>query len=221
MNKISDAVDEIVNGNTFLQTGLRHKLLNLSQVARFLRPQIEARTKKSVRASAILMHLSRMSRQGAVTRAPEPITIENINVQTELAALSFAKSRKTTEEINRFYNIVQEENGYITITRGTNQINVIFDRKKLPVAERDISAKPLYSNKHVAALGISFAEKHLYAPGLFYYIYQQLYFQNINVVEQASTATELILYLDQNDLRLAFATLYNHFIAKQQELTGT
>jgi aspartokinase len=43
-------------------------------------------------------------------------------------------------------------------------------------------------------------------------VLQQVAVQGINVVEIASTATELILYLDQKDVRLAFDTLYQRFM---------
>ena len=63
MIKISDAVREILDGSTFLQFGLHHKLINLSQLARFLHPLVEARTKKEVQRSAIHMALSRIGKE--------------------------------------------------------------------------------------------------------------------------------------------------------------
>ena len=42
MIKISEAIERIVDGHPGLRFGFYHRLLNLSQLARFLRPSIEA-----------------------------------------------------------------------------------------------------------------------------------------------------------------------------------
>ena len=67
----------------------------------------------------------------------------------------------------------------------------------------------------LASLGVTFDERYLDEPGFLYFVLQQLYFQNINIVELASTSTELILYLAQADVRLAFDTIYQRFVHKE------
>jgi hypothetical protein len=64
MRKISDALEAIVEGNPALAFGLHHRLLNLTKLARFLRPSVEAQTRKGVSDSAVLMSLSRLQRLG-------------------------------------------------------------------------------------------------------------------------------------------------------------
>lgn len=48
MIKISEAIQDIVHNNDQLRFGFHHQLFNLSQVARFIQPLVEARTQKSV-----------------------------------------------------------------------------------------------------------------------------------------------------------------------------
>lgn len=214
MLKVSDAVRQLVEHNTFLQTGLFHGLLNLSQTARHLLPQVESRTRKSVQASAIVMNLSRLAedyRKNKGDSATE-IEIENMIVHTDLAISTYLKGPEVHKAINKVYNRIQKAQSYITITEGIKEITLIYSRKHVSLVDEMLSANPVYRHTDVAALGITFPPHYISVPGLFYYFYQQAYFQNINVLEQASTATELILYMNQEDVQLAFQTFYNRFI---------
>ncbi len=216
MNKISDTVKELVENNALLHTGISQALLNLSQVARYLKPQIEARTKKSVKSGAILMALSRLSKAFNGSVAGIEISIENMIVHTDLALATYPNSIETHRAINAIYNKIQKRQGYITITQGVREVTLIFGRKHLPLISEFLPGKPLHRHNHIAALGIAFPFSYISEPGLFYQFYQQLYFQNITIIEQASTATELILYLDQDEVQLAFETLYNRFVRSKQ-----
>lgn len=129
MQKISQALTEIFQGNAFLRMGLQERLLNLSQVARFLRPQIEARLKRSVEVSAVTMNLSRLQRSGLgeceMTR--DKIDILNITVHSALTVLAFTQSREVHSGIHKLYNKVRRKEGYITVSRGVSEVSVIVE----------------------------------------------------------------------------------------------
>ena len=63
MQKLSDAIKDIVSRNSLLQLGISHRLLNLSQVSRYLLPQVEARIQKKIQPSAVVMSLSRLQNE--------------------------------------------------------------------------------------------------------------------------------------------------------------
>ncbi|HEY7817166.1 MAG TPA: hypothetical protein VIG29_03030, partial [Vicinamibacteria bacterium] len=63
MKKIADAIEEVIEGNPALAFGIHHRLMNLTQLARFLRPSVEAQTRKEVSDAAVLMSLSRLQRK--------------------------------------------------------------------------------------------------------------------------------------------------------------
>lgn len=74
--------------------------------------------------------------------------------------------------------------------------------------------KPLFQNHAVASIGISFSEDYIQIPGFIAAVLLQLTVQQINLIEIASTFTELTLYVDQENTKLAFDTLEHLF--KQQ-----
>ncbi|QXD16247.1 hypothetical protein GQ464_004645 [Rhodocaloribacter litoris] len=214
MRTISEAVETVIEGNAFLRFGLYHRLLNLSQVARFLQPLVEARCRKPVRPSAILMSLSRLQKRlhaRPPAAAPPTFYIDRINVHAGLCSITFAKEAETHQAMNRLFNRIQAEEGYITYTEGNTEITAIIEERHLPLARATVPAAPRQVARRIAGLGIQFAAAYTEAPGLLYGILQQLALLNINVVEVASTMTEFNVYLDEADLMTAFDALLNRF----------
>ena len=212
MRKISDALTHIIQNNQFLQFGLHHRLLNLSQVSRFIRPVVEARTQKPVQPAAITMALSRLqSSPDAAKVHDKKFALDNINIQTNLAVLTVGKDARTQRLVSALHARVKRHQGYITITEGLNEVTVILDADSLPAADDLTSHHVLFRKLDVAALTVRFSERYLKTPGFLFAIFQSLAFQGINIVEVASTTTELIVYLDHGDLELAFETLLHQF----------
>ena len=99
MLRISEAVEEIIETHPALRFGFYHGLMNLTKVARFLRPSIEARTKKEVTDAAVLMNLSRLQKK--LARLPQSqsrrdkLVLDKVNIQSGLCAarLRFQRPR--------------------------------------------------------------------------------------------------------------------------------
>jgi len=218
MIKISDAIKEIVHNNDQLLFGFHHQLLNLSQVARFIQPLVEARTQKSVQVSAILMNLSRMHPQLAQhqARPPQKFYIDKINIHTDLCAFTLVKTSQSHRDLNRMYSEIQKRDGFMTLTEGISEITTIVESENFGLAETWINAPLRLVNRDIASVGVVFHEKFIEVPGLLYMILQTLTMQHINIVELASTATEFIIYIDQKDIYLAFDTILSKFGKQRQ-----
>ncbi len=217
MLKISDALRELIEENATLHFGFHHRLLNLSQTARFLRPAIEARVKKPARDSAIVMNLSRLQRE--LDQGPEPLPeffVDNISVQPGLCALTIAKTPSAYGELNRLFSAIQERNGFITLTQGSGETTIIISVDSLALARRTLSEKPRYEQGGLGSVSVKFNERYLAVKGLLYMLLQQVALQNINVVEVASTATEFTIYMAEGDVELAFESIFRRFARRRR-----
>lgn len=212
MIKISDAVEELVTGNVFFRFGLYHRLLNLSQVARFVRPQIEGRARKPVQTSAISMALSRLQNEMTDGGVPRGFRIDRINIQSDLCVLTFPKLEATQSRLQTVFARLNQESAYITMTEGTLEVTLIFDRRHLGDVMNEIPTPPVGRHDHISGVGVRFGTRYENTPGLLYEILQQLAIQRINIVELASTRSELNIYLEDSDVRLAFDSLYARFM---------
>lgn len=215
MLKLSEAMKEVLDRNPLLQFGLSHQLFNLSQLAKYLAPQVSARIEKQVQPSALLMALSRYQRTENESRtgsgAPPEFVLKKLAVNSGLVISTFSKTPEVRRDVNEFYRRVQAADGFFTISEGVAQITTIFEEEFLPLRKKLLRRAVLREYDHVGSLAVRFDEKYLDIPGFLYFVLQQFYLQNINILELTSTATELVVFLAEEDVRLAFDTLYNRF----------
>ncbi len=217
MTSISTLAARLVAENPSLNFGLHHGLLNLTQTAHFLLPLVQARAGKPVRASAILMALSRLQRQvrrSEVSAAIE-FQIDRMSIQSGLCALTLPKSVETHRALGKLFGKVQSTGGYMTLTEGTAEMTVIMDEDFLSDAASALRASPTRIVQRLAGLGIRINEGYIGKPGLLYAILQQIALQGLSVVEVTSTTSEFNVYLNDEDARLAFDSIYNRFGKRQ------
>lgn len=208
MLKISSAISEIIENNPFLMFGFYNRLFNLTSLARFLKPQIETRTKKDVKSAAVLMNLSRAQKRiKEKAILADKYEISNLTVNYNLCVVTYYRNQDIYNKLFKFYGEVQERKEFMALSQGNREITVIISESVLDLLRKKIIEKPKYFRNGLCSLGINFQEKYLNNPGLLFYLTQQLVMQNINIREVSSTSTELIFYIDQKDVKIAFDTL--------------
>ena len=213
MIRLSNIITEVVNNNPLLKLGMHQRLFNLAQLARFIHPLVETRAKKGVSHSAIVMSLSRLQRsfsKDAIERSQ--FKIENLTITKSLMTCTYPKTHAVQNSIQTLHTEIRKLDGYLTLTAGTNQITIIIDEQNEKVIHKLVTTKPLNIQKNIASIGISFDEKYLQFPGMLYILLQQITLQNINIIEIASTSTEIVIYVEDKDAKIAFDTLFHLFI---------
>ena len=212
MIRISEALKNILYNNPFLQFGVKNNLFNLSKLAEFLQPLIETQTQKDVAKSAIVMNLSRLQRlQKKVLPTLQEFKVENITVHSNLCINSFHKTPQVHNKVHEVYGQIQKQHGYITFTESVSEITVITENSFVADLKKNVPETPLREFTNIAAVGMKFHKKYVDAPGMIYFLIQQITMQNINILELSSTFTELIIYIDQKNSSLAFETIQNCF----------
>lgn len=206
--KSTEALDQVIAGNPFLQFGLLHRLYNLSELAKIVQPIIEVRIGKPIQRTALVTGLSRLQKklQASLPKG-HTFEIENLSVQTNLATATYEKRVKNHEQINLAYNAIQKQGEYFIYSESTSEITIFFHKKFTPIVDNIVQAKPKYRNLNITAVKVKFDEKFFHEPGLVYLIMQKMMLQNINIIEFSSTFTELIFFIEKDDLQLVFDTL--------------
>lgn len=213
MKKVSDALCEVIKNNPFLEFGLAHQLFNLTQMAKFVQNQIETRCQKPVKASAILTNLSRMQNQMRKTIRfhRRQFEVENITIQANLSTMTFYKRDETYVQMTKLYRLMRDRNGYIAIIEGMGENTIVFEHRLRDVVLQSMTEAPKYENEHISAVNLKFSKTYATTPGFMYFVLQQMALQNINIVDIASTFSELTIYVEKKDFRIAFETLQNAF----------
>lgn len=206
MPKASDTLRDIIAQNHVLQFGLSAGLFNLTRLADYLRPLIETRTKKPSSRSALLMQLSRLAGEMREQHPTSDVRVSGIRTQSNLAITTLPRGADATTEVNLIRRTAEARGLYFTSTTGDREITVITDRSLTPARRRGT-----HIHDHITAVAVSFHERYLDEPGFIHTLTQQLYLQNINFLEIASTRTELIFFVDDAAAKLTFATLFDRF----------
>lgn len=216
MIKISQAVEEIISSNPFLSYGFHYRLLNLSQVARFIRVMVEARTQKEVTDSAVLMSLSRL--QGRMSEEnPVVLTdffLDKVSIHSNLCSLTLNKTEGAHRALNKLFAHIQEKGGFLTLTEGMSEITAILENDFYREAMDLLPERPRFEMRPIASVTAKFNQRFLETTGLLYRILHQVTMQNINLIEVASTATEFSIFINQRDVELAFDSIYRAFVRR-------
>jgi len=212
MIKISSAINEIFADQPIMESGFNNKLYNLTALAKFIKPMVEARAKKSVNINALLMCLSRLQRKKVkkvgLYKTP---TVVNVTVHSGLCSISYFANRQLFEKINKIYTEIKKVNGYISIIQGINETTLIIDKQFMGISDKYITEPRKNFQKDIASLNIELDENVYDIPAQFYFLIQAISLQGINIREITSTFSEVILYLDEKDIKLGFDTIYNVF----------
>lgn len=213
MTSVQASLRKLIDDNEFLQFGLANDLFNLSKTARFIQRDLEVRLKRNISVSALTMALSRLSQEQETQRIKvNRIELRNLQVASNLAILTYEHSKTFRPQIVEMARGLQQAGKFISLSQGLNQITLFVTRDDVATVERHISLKPLHVHHTVAVIGARLHSSAIQTPGFFFAIFQQLYMQHINVLEISSTSSELLIYVDENDLPIAFDSLYQRFV---------
>ena len=215
MIKVSDILKKMVKNDQQLEFFLSNKLLNLTQFGKFVKPLIDTQMQKNVQLSAIVMALSRLQQKKYLKKARPRFSIRQLKLYTDLCTMSFDKNPRIHQEIQKLYNEAMNANVYFMISESSSEITLI---SKTEFIETKSIPRPKFKHMELSAISIQFDSKYLSSPGVITSILQKLTLQNINFVEITSTNTEISIFVDRTDVRLAFDTLYDSYYVNENDL---
>ncbi len=208
----TEAIDRIVTHAPFFEEGLRDGLLNLSAVARRLRPDVEHRLARPVSEAAILMGLRRIAAR--LRRRPRPLgtvlrNIGDLTLRSDLVEFTFQTSPTILDHKRRLLAaMAKRRDTFVAITQGVSEVTLIVsasaaaDVVRLFAREREVARLD-----DLSSITVRLPEKAVGIPGVHYSILKQLAWHDINVVEVVSTYTELSIVLADADVERAFVVL--------------
>ncbi len=213
MASVQTVVRELIERNPLLRSGLNQRILNLSQVAEALRPQVRAHLHKRVSKASILVALSRMQGEQSKTRkfAEQNFNVETLTVHSSLNLITIPLTTDTLDAALDLHRLATSEKRFFTMTEGQRELTVITHKSFAKALLQLSGTESKAAIFQVGAVSVTFTEKYARTPGFFYFILQEIYLQGLNIIDIASTGTELFIFLDEKDVKLGFNTLFYRF----------
>jgi len=213
MNSLGKITEELINQSPFLRESISEDLINISALARKLKPQIENHLGEEVKEGAIVMAIKRLT-PGLYLKLN--VKIKNVLgdlgdflVRSGLEDFTFYNSSTLNEKQTKLMKLIHDDNEtFFVICRGVSETTIITSAKfhteilEIFEGERMISA-----TENLSSITVKLPVINSEIYGIYYYIMKQLAWDGINIIEVVSTANEFTAVVHQNDVDRAFRIL--------------
>lgn len=210
---ISQAVDELISKSPFLEEALSENLINLTSLARKLKPDIEKRLFKEVKTSAVVM---------AISRRPNIITprinrnlrdfmreIGDTIVRSELSEFTFENSDNLgSANMKLIESSSRERDLFCTISQGVFETTIVISNALRETLSEIFKSERMISQKSkLCSITLRLPKSNTEVSGLYYYLLKNLAWDDLNICEIISTSNEVTFVVAESDVNRAFEIL--------------
>lgn len=213
MNSIGKITEELINRSPFLCEAMSEDLINISALARKLKPEIEQLAGKELNEGAIIMAIKRMN-PSLYHRLNVKITnvmgdLGDFLVRSDLSDFTFENSDIfKTNQLELIEEINKDNDSFFALCKGITETTFIVSAKHTETVERIFKKAKLKSHtKDLASVTVKLPLINTQIYGIYYYILKNLAWEGINIVEIVSTSNEFTIIVKQTDVDLAFKIL--------------
>lgn len=211
MVTIPEVVEEIIIRSPFLEEALAQGVVNLSALARRIKPQIESKLYKDIQEGAVVMALKRLSSKLKKQPTPSPtqFKIGDITVRSSLIEFTFTNSPALFAKQKQLLELsLKQHNLFVSLSEGVYE-TTLFASTSLENKIKEIFAgeeiRSTFNN--LSSITLILPKEAVYVPGVYYNILKMLAWEGINFIEVVSSYTELTIFLENDHVDRAFSTL--------------
>ena len=213
MLSIGKITEEIIGRSPFLREAMTDDLINISSLARKIKPEIEEILGKEVKEGAIVMAIKRMS-PGLYHRLNLKITniigeLGDFLVRSNLEDYTFENTESLRLKQADLVTLVNTDSDvFYTICRGVTETTIICSQNISSKINNLLINERLKSHTaDLASVTVKLPTVNSEVYGVYYYILKHLAWEGLNIVEVVSTANEFTIIVKQDHVDKAFKVL--------------
>ena len=214
MKTVASAVEQYIKSKPFLQTALSQGIINLTSLARVIRKDIQSETTtREVRNGAIVMALKRLSVDMEFRSTHRIVkvlkNIGDIIVRSNLTDYTFLTSETFMNAQAQLLNKIKNNRDiFYATTRGVNEANIIVSNSMESIVENIFKKERiLHKFTDLGAISVKLPEENVSVSGIYYFIFQRLAWEGVNMNEVISTANEFTIVIPENHIDIAFKVI--------------
>ena len=210
---LSSVCEDYVNRSPFLREAIAEDLINISALARKIRPEIESIMKRPVKEGALIMAIKRMT-PGSYDKLSDNIPkmmveIGDFVVRSGLDNFTVSNSDSVKQLQATF---VQKANGYrngfYTLCNGVTETTFVMNSSLSELFKEIFANEQLISSsRDLASVTIKLPKLNSDVSGFYYYILKHLAWEGINLIEVVSTSNEFSIVVSMDDIDSTFSVL--------------
>ncbi len=216
---IAAYVKEIIDHSPFISEMILQDVISYSNLARFMKPRVEALYGMPVSPSSIVMAARRYAAELKERTEAKPqrgdIGFE-ISMKTNIYDLNLRQSDENAAALTQLYSIVKPSSGdFLNITVGTHEISLsVSDKYRQRVDELIDESDVIHRFTDLVALTIVFKGDFLQTPGILYLAARKLAWESVNIIEIISTMNVLTFVIRKEESSRAYEAL-NAFLSNE------
>ena len=213
MLTIPNAVEEAIKNKPFIEGALVEGLVNLSALARQLKSEVEKKVGKEVNDSAIIMALNRLvPRLELMSAMKFKKVVQNIGdiiVRSNLADFTFVNSPTLYEcQAELLERVRSTKDLFCTFSQGIYETTLVVSASMVTLVEEIFSHEAnIAKTLDLSSITVKLPTENVDCPGVYYYIFKELAWDNINILEVISTTNEFTVVVSDEDIHHAFTIL--------------
>lgn len=213
MITVPEGTKKIVERSRYLSEALSKKIINLSSLARYIKPELEAMLIKDISHASIVMALKRLEKQAkpegntksVFTSPPEMMIRSGIFVMT------LQRTKETEAAVGKLF-LDRVKGTFSSITIGATEIQIAGTNVLRPKIMEMIDDKYIVSSlSPVSQITIYLPQKAMKTSGIYYFFLKSIAWEGINIIGVAATNTEFTLFFEDKNVNRAFEILTSLF----------
>lgn len=212
MITVGEIAKQLIRKTPFLEEALADDLINISSLARKLKPQIEESLHKEVQEGSIIMAIKRMSPNyhHKVNFGLQQF-VNNLGdfiVQSGLMHYTFENSNTLALRQRDLITQIAGDQIYYSASRGIFETTVVVSNSTTDLVEQIfINEKLIFQKYSLSSITLRLSLKRTETTGFYYYILKELALEKINIEELISTTNEFTILVSDKDIDRAFSVL--------------
>ena len=215
MKTIASQVSEYVKTKPYLSAALSQGIINLTSLAREIQPDIENVLRKPARTGAIVMALKRISDNEEFLSTHKIVSVlrnlGDITVRSSLTDYCFKLTETLLLAQAQFLTVIKDKNDiFFTSSRGVGESNIIVSSNLAPLIE-ELFKNEICIDKidNLSAITVKLPIDNVKIPGIYYFIFQKLSWEGVNINQVISTSNEFTILIDEDYVNVAFEVIKN------------
>ena len=211
-SSIAKITRDLIESDLSIQDSIARDYVNISGVARLLKPKIEKISKTNVNEEAIITAIKRITPKynSVSNEIMEIISKSSINVRTGVSKLSVVKNKRNQEKIRNA--MINNKEEFIQISEATSALTVIYSQEfRKELTRRFNNAEILEDSVNLAAIIVHSPIEVINIPGFVFTIYGQVAKRQINIEDTVSCFTDTIIVVKTKDVAMTFSALNELF----------
>ena len=214
MKTISSAVEDYIKSKPFLISALSQGIINLTSLSRIIKTEIGLSLKKEVRYGAIVMALKRLSSELEFRTTYKIVKIikdiGDITVRSSLVDYNFKVSDTLLSNQAKLLSKVDNNDDFYTSSRGVNECNIVVSGNLSSLVETILKEEICISKQsNLSSISIKLPAENVSIPGVYYFVFQRLSWEGINIYEVISTSNEFTILVNEEQVDKAFRVIKN------------